>query len=316
MNVTAAALRAGSRAALLGVLLLGLLAPIQASRADIGPKPSMTFEFIYRTESPLIIVQGQQLQCQESTCADAKPLHDLGPQHFACTELTCTSMAYGYSPYNKLRIRFSDGVTRDSQVFETGSLRSTYQVNVRDEDLLVEKTAGRATPDLLPLIVRAIALAVLGPPVLAAAIWLIVKAQRGRIDYVDARGPFIGAWAVSVPALAVSAMFTASAAATLILEGLILLGYALWREQPLLTWLTHGLLVNVITQPVLWLTLGSQLDPGPYLAVLAMSELAVWLLEALLLCLLQGKRLPFRNALALSLVLNGVSFAAGLLLPV
>jgi hypothetical protein len=111
-------------------------------------------------------------------------------------------------------------------------------------------------------------------------------------------------------------MFTASAAATLILEGLILLGYALWREQPLLTWLTHGLLVNVITQPVLWLTLGSQLDPGPYLAVLAMSELAVWLLEALLLCLLQGKRLPFRNALALSLVLNGVSFAAGLLLPV
>jgi hypothetical protein len=264
----------------------------------------------------LIIVEGQQLQCQESTCADAKPLQDFGPQHFDCAESTCNSMAYGYSPYNKLRIRFSDGVTRDSQVFETGSLGSTYQVNVRDDDLLVEKTAGRATSDLLPLIVGAIALVVLGPPVLAAVIWLIVKAQRGRIDYADARGPFIGAWAVSGPALAVSAMFSSAAAATLILDGLMLLGYALSRKQPLSTWLTHGLLVNVITRPVLWPTLGSQFDAGPYLAVLAMSELAVWLLEALLLYLLQGKRLPFRNALALSLVLNGVSFAAGLLLPV
>jgi hypothetical protein len=58
MNVTAATLRAGSRATLLDVLLLSLLAPIQASRADIGPKPSMTFEIIYVTESPLTIIEG------------------------------------------------------------------------------------------------------------------------------------------------------------------------------------------------------------------------------------------------------------------
>jgi hypothetical protein len=39
--------------------LLGLLTPIGTASADVGPKPSMDFEFVYEIEEPLSIVDGK-----------------------------------------------------------------------------------------------------------------------------------------------------------------------------------------------------------------------------------------------------------------
>jgi hypothetical protein len=125
--------------------LLGLLAPIGAAQADVGPKPSMSFEFVYQTEEPLTIVDGEQMQCEEPDCADAEPLEDLGPQRLRCTATSCSSTAYGYTTYNQLVVKFSDGVTRTSGVFSGGTMRNEYRVTVREDDLQVEHVrSGRA----------------------------------------------------------------------------------------------------------------------------------------------------------------------------
>lgn len=99
------------------IILVALLTPSHSARADIGPKPTMSFDFTFENNLPITIVEGQLLQCSDATCPDAKPLHMVGPQHFSCQEKSCESMAYGYSEYNRLEITFSDGKTRQGNIF-------------------------------------------------------------------------------------------------------------------------------------------------------------------------------------------------------
>jgi hypothetical protein len=47
-------------------------------------------------------------------------------------------MAYGFRPYHRLEIQFSDGQTRQGNVFETAGFDSRYTVTIRPDDLLVE----------------------------------------------------------------------------------------------------------------------------------------------------------------------------------
>lgn len=132
------------------LLLLGLLVSLlflpAAATADIGAKPEMTFDFVYETAEPLTIVGGEQWQCDTPSCANPRRLEDAGPQGFRCTATECTSAAYGYSDYNRLAIEFSDGVTRESDVFETRSFNNQYRVTVRQSELQVEWTGGSSNP--------------------------------------------------------------------------------------------------------------------------------------------------------------------------
>lgn len=139
------------RMALLLILLAlgGLFAPTATTEADVGPKPSMEFEFVYETGEPLTIVDGEQMQCKEPDCADAEPLEQLGPQGLRCTEEACSSSSYGYATYNQLVIQFSDGVTRTSDVFSSGTMRTEYRVSVHEDGLEVERVKGGAG---LPLV--------------------------------------------------------------------------------------------------------------------------------------------------------------------
>ena len=116
--------------------------PTPVSYADTGPKPEMTFEFVYETDAPLTIVAGEQIQCDLSDCSDAQPLEEAGPQRFHCTETGCQSLAYGYATYNQLVIEFSDGVTRTSNVFERRTFNNTYRVTVFPDRLEIERTGG------------------------------------------------------------------------------------------------------------------------------------------------------------------------------
>ena len=123
---------------LLSFLLLSLL-PLSTVSADTGPKPSMDLTFKQENSvAPLTITSGILFECDQSDCTDAKPLQVLGPQHFSCTETTCSAMAYGFSTFHHLEIQFSDGKTRRSNIFRTAQFQSSYQVMIRPDDLLVE----------------------------------------------------------------------------------------------------------------------------------------------------------------------------------
>ncbi len=70
--------------AILVVVLVVILVPFQVARADMGPKPSMHFEFVYEVDPAPTILSGVQFECQNADCSDAKPLGEAGPQRFGC----------------------------------------------------------------------------------------------------------------------------------------------------------------------------------------------------------------------------------------
>lgn len=125
---------------LLSFLSLLTLFPAQAALADTGPKPSMDFQFRQEMtgEPPLIIVSGIFYECDQPDCSDAAPLEEGGPQGFRCEANSCSAVAYGFAPYHQIAIEFSDGKTRQSNIFETAGFDSKYMVTIRPDDLLVE----------------------------------------------------------------------------------------------------------------------------------------------------------------------------------
>jgi len=116
-----------------------LFLPARVVLADTGPKPSMDFAFQQELPAEQVtITSGTLYECEQSDCSDAARLEEAGPQRFTCESTTCYAMAYGFSPYHRLEIQFSDGQTRQSNVFETAGFDSKYTVMVRPDDLLVE----------------------------------------------------------------------------------------------------------------------------------------------------------------------------------
>ena len=131
----------GSKFVKLFFLLLSLLVllPAQVALADTGPKPTMEFQF--KQEVPgerLTIASGILYECDQPDCGDAAPLAELGPQRFTCEANSCHATAYGFAPYHRIEIVFSDGQTRQSNIFKTAGFDSAYTVTIRPDDLLVE----------------------------------------------------------------------------------------------------------------------------------------------------------------------------------
>ena len=124
---------------LLLLLVLQLLLPVYVVSADTGPKPTMEFSFTQELiDEPVTIISGILYECDQSDCSDAAPLEDLGPQGLYCEPQSCRAIGYGFAPYHQLEIEFSDGITRQSNIFETAGFDSRYTVTVRPDDLLVE----------------------------------------------------------------------------------------------------------------------------------------------------------------------------------
>ncbi|MFH1112275.1 MAG: hypothetical protein V1712_04425 [Patescibacteria group bacterium] len=125
------------------VVIVLLIFPFVAG-ADIGPKPSAYFRLEYHNIAPITVVEATLIQCKESNCSDATPLPDYGPQHFSCTNNSCETLSYGFTPYQRLVIKFSDNKIRESNIFSIQDvMNASYTVNVRNNDLVV-------TTSLLP----------------------------------------------------------------------------------------------------------------------------------------------------------------------
>jgi len=167
----------------LSLLLLFLLAflPAHAALADTGPKPTMDFEFKQElTGEPVTITAGVLYECAQPDCSDASPLEELGPQRFTCEVDSCSALAYGFRPYHRLEIQFSDGQTRQSNIFETAGFDSKYTVTVRPQDLLVDAPS-IFTPRVFPnamIVLMACFCALLGVGLLAGVTIFLVRRSK------------------------------------------------------------------------------------------------------------------------------------------
>ena len=151
------------------VLFVNVLLPANVALADTGPKPSMEFEFKQEfTGETVTIVDGILFECDQSDCSDAVPLEEVGPQGLYCDPEGCRAIAYGFAPYHRLEVEFSDGETRQSNIFETAGFNSKYSVIVQSQDLLVESQPG------LNVIPRNMLLVLLCAGFLAGGVALIV----------------------------------------------------------------------------------------------------------------------------------------------
>jgi len=306
---------------LLSVLLVAMLitlVPSQSARADTGPKPTMHFEFVYEVDPPLTIVSGVQLECQAADCSDAKPLTEGGPQRFGCTSEECSSLAYGYADYHRLSIEFSDGKTRQSNIFSEKYFEAYFRVTVREDDLLVEELPGKNTSflsyfALVPILGFAIIFCIIALIELPLVIILLILVIR-NMDFPALRGWYIAGWVLSLPGFLLALIVEGGLLVTLVVELLLALVYALWRKRPRTKLLTVVLLMNLLTQPVLWVVV-SNISDGSVFLPLAIGEIIVWLVEAGILALALRKQAKFLEALGLSLVLNLASFGIGLLFP-
>jgi hypothetical protein len=299
-------------------VLVVAAAPLQTARADTAPKPTMEFQFEYEISASPTIVSGIQEECNRADCSDAYRLTEGGPQRFTCTAVDCFSRAYSYDEYHRLKISFSDGATRQSNVFSKRFFNASYRVAVRENDLLVEEQRGEGMPfpySLLRYIAEGI---ILCPALLLSGVLLLVLAIRAS-EFRRIRGTYIAAWLVSMLALAVSLLIPSmlkGLLVTLAVEMVLAAGYALWRKRPMVLLLTVVGMMNLITRPLFSLMFGGYFYlAGSNLIWILAAELVIWLVEAGTLALALRKDARFVEALLLSLVLNAASFGIGMLLP-
>ena len=101
---------------------------------------------------------------------------------------------------------------------------------------------------------------------------------------------------------------------TVFLEGCVVLVYCALQKRPAGRLLQASLLINVLTQGMLWLIL--KIFFQQYILTLITAEVLIWLIESVLLYYLMLKQLSLRSAVLLSLCMNALSFGVGWFLPV
>jgi len=298
-----------------------LLLPNYSVRADIGPKPTMEFIFVQDNDPALVILEGTMLECEDANCSQAAPLEALGPQGFSCSSDRCSSMAYGYAPYHRLEILFSDGKIRESNIFEKRFFNASYQVTVRADDLVVKSDIWKSSAASLNGFTFVLML--LGIPILfliaiGALMWLSVRARKAALSFTDARGAFILSWITAGLMLAFGGLYALTLPLTIVIESVLTVVYGKLRGRSILTLITSVILANTITQPFLLIALfmmGAMGRTG-LMNYLLLFEVIIWLGEAIMIYLPQRKEMAFKEALGFSLLLNAASFLIGLMLRV
>ncbi len=323
-------LKRRSASVIFGLFMLAVAAvPLQTVRADMAPKPTMEFEFVYEISPAPSIVSGIQEECGEADCLNAYLLQKGGPQQFTCTRTDCFSVAYSYSEFQRLKITFSDGITRQSNVFSNKYLSNTYLVTVRETDLLIaQRWSGPALfssyddgygSGTYSLIINSIFLCIFSIPVFLVPGCLMILIAVRSTGFRNSWAAYISAWLLSLLAIGIYSMtpfIFEGLLATLVIEIALAVGYVLWRKRQMVLLLTVVAIMNLLTRPLLAYFVGAFYDlRAAHLIWILLGEILVWIAEACILALALRKETGFREASSLSLVLNAASFGIGLLLP-
>jgi hypothetical protein len=122
---------------LIGILLVLGLLPQENVSADMGPKPTMTFEFIQESQNPALkMVSWSLINCRNYDCgilnSDLPDVVPFSPNSFNCADNRCNAYIYYMTDQNyfQMEITFSDGVTRKSNVFTRKYFDAKYNVVV------------------------------------------------------------------------------------------------------------------------------------------------------------------------------------------
>lgn len=303
--------------------LIAGLAFQQPSLADIGPHPTMDFNFVMEADSTLAITKATLLQCSDETCSESSELFEAGLQRFTCSADQCESIANGYATYNQLDIRFSDGVTRKSNIFGKKFFYAKYLVTVSESALLVEELSGTDPPpeprdpkfNPPPRYKRFIQPALIFFPSLLMLIIICIKGFQIEKPLQNRRQIVI-MWALILLLIAIGGigfLHISSLPLTIFIEALVVILYAGIRKRPLLPLLTVVTLANLITQPIISI-IWESFSTGVPIFVHALSEVMVCLIEAAILSLAFRKKLSFLEALGISVAINTVSVVIGLIL--
>jgi hypothetical protein len=285
--------------------------------ADMGPKPTIIFDLVYETTEPLEVVEIELFLCEDVDCKDGHLLEkDLGPQNIDCPETgRCESMAYGYAEHQRLMITFSDGVIRESNIFEKKHFDATYKVIVQEDALLVESTGGKLM-NPMGMVVGGVFLGtcLVGLLVLGLLVLLALNIVLDWKQKPDSVWLLAVTWVVSVLILALGTWFSWIVAVTAVLEILLGLLYAWRRDLPKLRLATMIVMANTIT--LMGMLFFSETNTAAYqIGLLAAVEVVIWLVEAAILYLTQRRSLSIKEAALLSLLLNGFTFIVGLAAP-
>lgn len=163
----------------LSYICVVLFFPADIALADTGPKPTMDFQFKQELTGELVtITSGTLYECDQADCSDASPLEQLGPQGFRCDAENCSATAYGFAPYHQIEIQFSDGKTRESNVFQTAGFDSKYTVTVRPDDLLVEAQFSLGVFPRLAAVLIACVCALIGVGLIVGLIIFLIRRSK------------------------------------------------------------------------------------------------------------------------------------------
>lgn len=98
--------------------------------ADLGSKPH--FE-IFFDESVPAEAKPKLFTCENSACEDQIPFKEFGPQRFDCSSPqvmkshSCYALAYGFSPFLKLRVQIKDKEYESEPFAPDGDLNGTLK---------------------------------------------------------------------------------------------------------------------------------------------------------------------------------------------
>ena len=310
---------------LIGIVLMVGFLPQGNVSADMGPKPTMNFKFEQDLPGPeLTIVSWTMMNCQSSECSELEGIIQMGDE-FRCSENECKAgIHYGIShDYFQMKITFSDGITRTSNVFTRRYYSAYYKVIITSDSLFVKELRGsNANGNLVGLLLvggffflPATVLAIL-----IASMSVVISGVRNKIvgcEILKRLGRVLF-WALMADLAFTGLMLSADTFIfTLVVELILALVYWWYLRLPDRRLLYGVLFANVFTQPIFVLSLSDLgLKIGHSMNSILIIESVVWLVEAVIIYFVQKKELSFIHNLVLALVLNAASFGIGLLLPI
>lgn len=312
---------------LIGVVFVMGLLPQGNVSADMGPKPTMDFEFVQEVPgSALTMVSWSLINCENNDCTttgEIAPFED----GFRCADNHCgAGVHYGIQyEYFRMEISFSDGVTRKSNVFTRNYFDAKYRVVIQNDSLFVEELKG-SNPSLIsnplaliflsPLLIPiGCAITIVGYLILTVIGNQFITTDRECEATPSIRKPLSPLlWVAVILFVLLGLLLNIYAFVfTLAIEGFMSLVYLKYTKTPVKKIVYGVLLANVFTHPLF--VMASTIFAYKMTTII-MLETIVWLVEAWIVNKVQGKQFPFKTILILTIILNAASFGIGLLLPI
>jgi hypothetical protein len=280
----------------------------------------MEYKFINETNEPITIIDGHFFECFDPDCIELIEPTNTWPE-FTCELDECYGGNFGYGDYYKIIITFSDGISRESNIFEKKHYNAEYIVTIYPNSLYVEEISLNFRSLEIRLATCCFGMLLL----LGLLISIGVLVRRGKheqqLEDTSSRW-IITIWVIGGLILLgslflwdLAELHVLSLPLTVLIEGGIIIAYFSYRKQPWKILSALNLSGNLITQ-ILLLIIISLFSATPQWGAIILAEGLIIVMEALILFWPQRRQVSFRDMLALSFILNLASFTIGLFLPI